>query len=422
MKYAFFALACAGVALAANSTNTTTPTPVVPVPVPVPVDVPVPVAVPLSPADVPVFSPDVPFGLLIQIPSFVCPISEDQEKAIIAAIVLLTGVSSTAINFECYTAATTAKKLAQVPPSFNGLNIAVAGTQAQLSALAQAIQAGLLESVGIPATATLTFFQNGAVVAPFPNVPLSIPFNSTIVFGPCTEGSCPTTGCSTGTPLANRHLRTVPSFFNIFCECKSCSDPLSIEPAGGYLIPSIMVPLVPSIVTTTTKKFQSQQAADFSRLMLYTQDCNGFPTQAQIAACSNAVAQAWACYVFNSGHFSRTVQNSVANGDWRYTIPGVAGGADSVQTLTPTVCSIKSSSSKKGLLGLLGLLGLIPLILCCCLLLLCCLRKRKAGPDVHFATFDAGAPAMIPSTGIPPAAPCYPSVVGMSPHAPSLVV
>eukprot|EP01013_Petalomonas_cantuscygni_P007501 TRINITY_DN194_c0_g2_i1.p1 TRINITY_DN194_c0_g2~~TRINITY_DN194_c0_g2_i1.p1 ORF type:complete len:431 (+),score=100.34 TRINITY_DN194_c0_g2_i1:62-1294(+) len=59
-------------------------------------------------------------------------------------------------------------------------------------------------------------------------------------------------------------------------------------------------------------------------------------------------------------------------------------------------CPECPSSSKKGLLGLLGLLGLIPLLLCSllCSLLLCCIRRRKVERDVHFATFDAGAPAV----------------------------
>jgi len=57
--------------------------------------------------------------------------------------------------------------------------------------------------------------------------------------------------------------------------------------------------------------------------------------------------------------------------------------------------------SKKGLLGLLGLLGLIPLLLCCLLLLLCCLRKKKAQPDVHFASFDPQGPTPIVGTPMP---------------------
>ena len=60
-------------------------------------------------------------------------------------------------------------------------------------------------------------------------------------------------------------------------------------------------------------------------------------------------------------------------------------------------CPECPEGSKKGLLGLLGLLGLIPLILCllCCSLLLCLIRRKKKERDVHFATFDAGAPAVL---------------------------
>jgi hypothetical protein len=60
-------------------------------------------------------------------------------------------------------------------------------------------------------------------------------------------------------------------------------------------------------------------------------------------------------------------------------------------------CPTCPKGSKKGLLGLLGLLGLIPLLLCallCCLLLLC-IRRKKMERDVHFATFDAGAPPLV---------------------------
>eukprot|EP01013_Petalomonas_cantuscygni_P007499 TRINITY_DN194_c0_g1_i1.p1 TRINITY_DN194_c0_g1~~TRINITY_DN194_c0_g1_i1.p1 ORF type:complete len:393 (+),score=104.58 TRINITY_DN194_c0_g1_i1:38-1216(+) len=77
------------------------------------------------------------------------------------------------------------------------------------------------------------------------------------------------------------------------------------------------------------------------------------------------------------------------------------------------VCPECPSSSKKGLLGLLGLLGLIPLLLCSllCSLLLCCIRRRKVERDVHFATFDAGAPSVAAPvcTEMPMMASCAPA-------------
>lgn len=88
----------------------------------------------------------------------------------------------------------------------------------------------------------------------------------------------------------------------------------------------------------------------------------------------------------------------------RFRPNGFNGFAAFVGPVTPgfintfyvsTVCPECDGGSKKGLLGLLGLLGIIPLVLCsllCCLCLLC-IRRRKTEGDVHFATFDAGAPA-----------------------------
>jgi hypothetical protein len=60
-------------------------------------------------------------------------------------------------------------------------------------------------------------------------------------------------------------------------------------------------------------------------------------------------------------------------------------------------CPTCPDGSKKGLLGLLGLLGLIPLLLCSSLLclLIFCIRRNKKERDVHFATFDAGAPQVV---------------------------
>lgn len=360
------------------------------------------------------------WALLIEVPGYSCPVTATAAAEITAAIKLY-GLNPTSIQIGCGTltpSSPTSKKLAQT----TGLIVGVAGTLTQLSNLQQAIQQGLLASVGIPSTAQLTWLNNGVPAPTPPNVPLNILYNDTIVFGPCVEGFCPSTGCTSGTPITNPSNVNVPSYFNLYCGCNSCST--TTFPAVN-LAPSVIVPAVPSfplLAPSGTRKLSQVPVTGGVRFFFWTNDCTGLPTSTQVKQCSDAVAQAFACYAFRTNYFPSALQSSIANGNWHYTYPSSAGQTTNVNTLTPTVCSLSSSSSKKGLLGLLGLLGLIPLILCCCLLLLCCLRKRKAGPDVHFATFDAGAPAMLPSTGVPPVGACYPSVVGVSPHAPSIVV
>jgi len=122
---------------------------------------------------------------------------------------------------------------------------------------------------------------------------------------------------------------------------------------------------------------------------------NSGTTQAAYDACAATIAQYWQCLVDASS--ASKVQH--------FYIPPTYGGVTAQAARAFPACN---SGSKKGLLGLLGLLGLIPLLLCC-LLLICCLRRKKADPDVHFATFDPATQAVpghsqIPSATFSPAA------------------
>jgi len=102
-------------------------------------------------------------------------------------------------------------------------------------------------------------------------------------------------------------------------------------------------------------------------------------TGVPVLVCSGTTAQQTACF-----------QNAACAGFPLGICTTNNGGV--LTNITCPTCP----GSKKGLLGLLGLLGLIPLFLCLLLSSLCCLiRRKKKAQDVHFATFDAGAPSVV---------------------------
>jgi len=109
---------------------------------------------------------------------------------------------------------------------------------------------------------------------------------------------------------------------------------------------------------------------------------NVFASAAFCPPAATTVAQIWDCFE------QAACNGATAKGD--ICVFGPAGAATAP-------CPTCPRGSKKGLLGLLGLLGLIPLLLCSSLLclLLFCIRRNKKERDVHFATFDAGAPQVV---------------------------
>jgi len=104
------------------------------------------------------------------------------------------------------------------------------------------------------------------------------------------------------------------------------------------------------------------------------------------------LAQDIGCFVLKNNEVSNVDKSTLQSGTWIYQPPTIGPSVipQPIQFINPSSlrCSTSSNGSKKGLLGLLGILGLIPLLLCGILFFICCIRRKQAGPNVQFATFD----------------------------------
>jgi len=242
-----------------------------------------------------------------------------------------------------------------------------------INAFVAAVRNGSFEFIGISRFAQIVATTpSGPLPVAGPNTAAPEPsYLETTIQSPCRSGTC-ASFCD-GTTSINNNVT------NGICTCVSC-------------------------VATTTSLRQLKQTILGNFYSFTSTACSTQTTQALANACSASLAQTITCFLLHSNEVSSTDKASLNGGAWTFRPPTITGGITAAvpqpaQFIIPSSFSCHSSGSKKGLLGLLGLLGLIPLILCCCLLLLCCLRRKRAGPEIPFATFDPVAASVIGAPG-----------------------
>jgi len=256
----------------------------------------------------------------------------------------------------------------------------VSGPSASLAAIAAAIRAGTFAANGLATTSQLAFVGVPSVSPSLlPNFPAT-PSQTATIITPTACVSCGTTCVGTSTTTGSFGTTTSS------CACVPCSSVF----VGG--------------------------AATINTFVFFSGSCLGQTTISSFDSCIRQLAIASVC--------NNQATNNVAllNQGLLYNYPtflGLPVGASNIIPASAVNCR-RHHHSKKGLLGLLGLLGLIPLLLCCLCLLLLCMRRKRAAPDVHFATFDphpAGpigpmggsliAPSIAPGFGAPTALPVF---------------